>query len=597
MAENRLRIAGLASDDTGCGHYRLIHPLKALSDAGHDTVWSTDPLQFMNLAEQADVVILQRCTYPPIVEQIGRWKRSKLVIYELDDLLHCIPPDNPSFRYYKPGGDLLKHATRAIVESDGMIVSSYELWKYYQRYNRNIIIIPNFIDFKLRDWQSEYPRARHRIVVGWSGGSQHQPDAQLIASVLRTALEYPQVDIGLYCHPHFAGYLMQYLPDVPPERVLLLPVRPFRDYPYQLGAFDIAIAPVANNEFNRAKCLHSDTPVWTPAGMSTIGALKPGDWVWNGERYVHVLAVHHDGGSLGMELELDCGLSVQLTPEHRVLTSIGWLNAGKLRRGDRIQLAAPNYSGYGEKRYSPQQAAEIAMDNRLQFRPHELFSGWSNGDMVAWAQALWSRYGGQDRRGRVYLTVRREVAPFFALALLLSGRGCRANWYTRSVRFTLLDEGAPEYSSIRGIRARWIDAVDIQVEGELFCANGVVSHNSSLKPLEYMARGVPCIASDVAEYRLLYRQGAPFLLANTMQDWRRCLDALITQRVSPTEWVQTHYDLHQNVYRYEQAIQQFLQWKREGCVGKGQVFVLERKHPCPCGSGERYGRCCYPVFG
>ena len=614
MAEDRIAVIGLASDDVGSGHYRLIHPVRALS--GRMT-HNLD--EFRGWVDSASVLLLQRVSYPGVEDDIRRWRRNKLVVYELDDLIHDVPRSNPNYQYYRHGSPILVNATKAIVECDGVIVSSYELERYYRRFNMNIVRIPNFIDFRFRDWCTPFPKSPDRLLIGWSGGSQHQQEVPLMASIFSWLVKrYRHVDIGLYCHPSFVRHLMQYMPMFPVGRLVTLPVRPFSEYPYQLGAFDIAIAPLENTQFNRARCLHADTAVWGSRGVCRIGDLRPGDWVWNGEKFVHVLAVQRDGWTVGINVYLENGLSVAMTSDHRVLTSIGWLNAGKLRRGDFVLTLTPYLGGRGERVYEPVEAARIlgklyaglsfgALDGvdlkRLKSVPvRRFFSGWGIEDARVFLTELID-HAPRDRRGVPYMNMKdTEFRQCVAELALACGRKCVARWNPISTTLLFPEGDVDRFVRVSRIRGCWLDTVDIQVEGEVFAANGIASHNSSLKPLEYMARGVVTVASDIAEYRLLYKQGAPLYLARDDRDWRRVLSELVENgsSYSPDQisgWVRDHYDLHDNVSRYLHAFDLFMEWKREGRRGRGEATKLERGHACPCGSGEKYGRCCHPTFG
>jgi hypothetical protein len=50
-----------------------------------------------------------------------------------------------------------------------------------------------------------------------------------------------------------------------------------------------------------------------------------------------------------------------MTTDHRVLSSIGWLNAGRLRRGDSLLISVPHYAGGVVKREPGQVASIIAL--------------------------------------------------------------------------------------------------------------------------------------------------------------------------------------------------------------------------------------------
>lgn len=629
MAASELSVAAYATDDMGSGQYRVALPVQAMQQRGINARWTMVWDEFVEWAEDADVLMLLRASVPGLPGLIQRWKQRSVVIYLLDDLIHELPPDNPSFQQFKQGSELLKTVTQSVRLVDGMIVSSWQLQQYYMRYNGNIIVIPNYLDFGVRDWDTPCPRPEGRVVVGWSGASQHQSEAETIMNVLSWCVHrFSHVDIALYCHPNFVRYLFR-LPQAarfPVHRLFVLPGQHFSDYPYLLGGMHIGIAPLENTLFNRAKCLHGETKVCTPSGWRDVRDLKVGGWVWNGERYVHVLAFDREGWTIGLTVYLECGLSLSMTTDHRVLTSIGWLNAGRLRRGDQLRLSRPHLPG-GDAAYSPEQAAEIfaclyagkrcavldgvrydrrGLRKRLSLESvRSLFVGWSDTDAVRFLHLLLDVAGQVDRKGVRHLRLERgECVQCIAEMALIADMRCVARWHQRSVRLEFPGGRSEHYSRVLFTQACWLEAVDIQVEGELFCANGVMSHNSSLKPLEYMARGVVPVASDVAEYRRLKLSGAPVLLARTIDDWKGHLERLVTdstlrQELSEfgADWVRQHYDIRTGVSEYLRAIHIIAEWKRLGRSGAGISLRLERKSPCPCGSGKRYGRCCHPAYG
>ncbi|MDD5530897.1 MAG: LAGLIDADG family homing endonuclease [bacterium] len=70
--------------------------------------------------------------------------------------------------------------------------------------------------------------------------------------------------------------------------------------------------------------------------------------------------------------------------------------------------------------------------------------------------------------------------------------------------------------------------VDIDVNNDLFLANGIVSHNSPLKALEYGMMGVPVVATDIYPYKLVIENGTNGLLVkNKHEDWYEAIESLI----------------------------------------------------------------------
>ena len=75
--------------------------------------------------------------------------------------------------------------------------------------------------------------------------------------------------------------------------------------------------------------------------------------------------------------------------------------------------------------------------------------------------------------------------------------------------------------------------VDIQVEGSVFTAMNLVSHNSWLKPLEYAALGVPCVTADMPEYRRL----GVGIQASKPKHWKAALIKLMTDEQARSDVV------------------------------------------------------------
>lgn len=80
-----------------------------------------------------------------------------------------------------------------------------------------------------------------------------------------------------------------------------------------------------------------------------------------------------------------------------------------------------------------------------------------------------------------------------------------------------------------------ITTVDIQVAGHEFVVEGLRSHNSWLKPLEYMAAGTPWVASPIPEYLRLAEHGVGAIAKDRARDWNREITRLLTDQNYWTE--------------------------------------------------------------
>lgn len=77
-------------------------------------------------------------------------------------------------------------------------------------------------------------------------------------------------------------------------------------------------------------------------------------------------------------------------------------------------------------------------------------------------------------------------------------------------------------ASIEAIEPVAIRPVDLEVAGSVFAAEGLVSHNSAIKGMEYAAAGIPFVAQATPEYVWF----DPSATARTAAEWTRALERL-----------------------------------------------------------------------
>jgi hypothetical protein len=129
-------------------------------------------------------------------------------------------------------------------------------------------------------------------------------------------------------------------------------------------------------------------------------------------------------------------------------------------------------------------------------------------------------------------------------------------------------------------------------------------NKSALKVMEYGAWGIPYVASDIAPYRRWHNEtkGLGGFLAASKTEWDTALRFLIendTGRgikgcdIAAEIW--NNWGLQGNVDKWEAVLEKSLNpnsistWEPTEKPG--------RNDPCPCGSGNKYKKCCAPAFG
>ncbi len=234
----RLRLAGPIE----CAGMLLLHGTEA------EMVWP-------QRVEQADVVVIQR-DFPRRVhacrQVIQRAKAmGKPVIFELDDLLFALPEHHPD-RVQGYYAEALLPMLDAVLQADAVTVSTRPLAEYLRPFHDRVFVLPNMLDDSI--WPVRPPQIRREfpLVVGYMGSPSHAPDLQMVLpALLNLARRYGE---------RIAFRFIGLEPPAPLSEVAQVSWEPVRTLDYAQFAsefaaetFDIAIAPLEDNPFNRSK--------------------------------------------------------------------------------------------------------------------------------------------------------------------------------------------------------------------------------------------------------------------------------------------------------------------------------------------------------
>ena len=236
-------------------HLRMIGPAHHL---GLEVIMGVENGQvFIDRAALGDVIVLQRDfpyaieAYESILTQAH--EKHIPVILDLDDLLFELPEYHPDRLKHIFTGKLLP-TYQALLEVDFVTVSTKSLGEYVLDTNKNVMVLPNFLDDKI--WQLKPPLRKtgldEKIIIGYMGGLTHQSDLAMILPVFRNLIRrFPD-----RLEFHFWG-------TQPPGEFSAYPFVPWHDqitwhYPdfaayFQTQSADIFVAPLVNNTFNKSK--------------------------------------------------------------------------------------------------------------------------------------------------------------------------------------------------------------------------------------------------------------------------------------------------------------------------------------------------------
>ncbi len=253
-------------------------PSTALSARGHGVkqaaIGSTVPEYLM---DYPDTVIFGR-TYPsaydPIKVMRDYKKRGKRVLYDMDDDFWQVAKDNPSAIVSNALKDQYEGMIR---EADAVITPSEVLAKKFKKYfKKPVFICPNGIDPAL---YQERPHEHEQLIIGYMGAASHWKDLQLIGEVIDKLSEKYDFFFTIYgitgdpleaaiynynkllqlnLQPEKNDYFrsaLDFYSQLKRVKLLHVPFMPPELHPGVLSRcdFDIGIAPLEENEFNRGK--------------------------------------------------------------------------------------------------------------------------------------------------------------------------------------------------------------------------------------------------------------------------------------------------------------------------------------------------------
>lgn len=240
-------------DAWGSGQYRARLPAQALQAAGkarvkvtgnHDSGIAATPPEVWRFAPAS--LLLHNFLHDYQLDALALYRKhcDAMLVFGMDDLLTDIPSYNPY--HHTIYTDIKERLAKALALCDRLVVTTDYLAGQFESMIRDIRVIPNYLD--AQHWSikpSNKARPMHRrLRVGWAGAKQHLGDLRILAPVVRnTFREVDWIFFGL-CPPDIAPYASE-----------IHDMVPFDQYPQRLAdlALDLALAPLADNAFNRAK--------------------------------------------------------------------------------------------------------------------------------------------------------------------------------------------------------------------------------------------------------------------------------------------------------------------------------------------------------
>ncbi|HIQ05787.1 MAG TPA: glycosyltransferase family 1 protein [Anaerolineae bacterium] len=226
--------------------YRLLMPAEALRERGYEVRVS----QVFNIADIAhyDLFVFSRSLN-------WMWMQAcvdagKPIVLDLDDNFHRLPPHHPDHMHFRANGSQRLRALEAGLRLTSLLtVTTPELASFYRPVVTAVAVLPNCWTRSNPAWKALSP-PRATINLGWAGTPTHRWDvAMIVGPVTRLLKERPQVKLVI------GGdrTVYDFFAHLPVAQRGFVPFLPFDRYPEMLAQFDILLAPLQDNDFNRAK--------------------------------------------------------------------------------------------------------------------------------------------------------------------------------------------------------------------------------------------------------------------------------------------------------------------------------------------------------
>ena len=287
---------------TGSKHWRLEQIAKYLNAQTEHEMFVADSAEWNDEILDADIVIAQMWRNPKAVDVCHRLGAK--VVYEADDAMIGVGTHRSELMKLTPEQEA--DTIKTIQACDLVTVTTEVLKDHYSQWNKNVVVLPNYLDLLWWGEPSSVKKYGEKIRLGWAGSLSHTADLAFISPIIERVLkEFDHVKF-VYCgHGGVSSSspLTQMMngkdlfPNIPPHRREYIMGVESEYWPVKsktLG-FDIGIAPLVEDEFNACKSgikwmeysangipgVYSSGVVYDPIvkhGVTGLLARSPDEW-------------------------------------------------------------------------------------------------------------------------------------------------------------------------------------------------------------------------------------------------------------------------------------------------------------------------------
>lgn len=283
-----MKVVFIVRTNGACDLYRVVQPLqiaaiqfpqhqfRKLGETELRTAVGIDETKILDLICGADIIVAPRVWGIKPLLHLRKLNPTAKIVYEYDDNIFHVSPFSPHYKDYgvdpidvilpgekiprplwKDGKNInielnrttQKETIEGIKDVEMVTVTTEMLKTVYNRWNSNVVVLPNCVN--LKSWQ-RLPLLPHGgIRMGWFGGDSHYEDWCILTEILPKLMnKYSQLKLVLL-GAKFDGTLK----DINPSQIEHHPWIDTAAYPLKAASLDLdfGIIPLLKNQFNEGK--------------------------------------------------------------------------------------------------------------------------------------------------------------------------------------------------------------------------------------------------------------------------------------------------------------------------------------------------------
>lgn len=251
---------------SGVDFVRIVQPMKHLSkQKGFKVhIWnnSQDPnLNWDDVTKEYNVIYLSYTPNDWSYAAMGCFARKNgcKIIYDIDDNLWDILPDNVAYETYKPGSQAL-HIINCILQDVDYVTTTNQFLKNAMAHKamipfEKIKVFPNYIDLDLYGYKPEFKDTRELQITHY-GSTTHFTSLQekvFLDAITRLMGDYPNLTfetVGAFIPALKMKYGQRYISSTGSPNLYSWVNN---KYPSVMDRTDVFVAPLTDNTYNKSK--------------------------------------------------------------------------------------------------------------------------------------------------------------------------------------------------------------------------------------------------------------------------------------------------------------------------------------------------------